>query len=71
NGIRDAQNVALPEGSSAYDALAATGFSLGGSSSYVSSIGGLAEFACGSKSGWVYSVNGVIPNKSAGSYKLA
>ncbi|MCR4925488.1 MAG: DUF4430 domain-containing protein [Clostridiales bacterium] len=29
---------------------------------YVSSIGGLKEFDCGSNSGWLYKVNGTLPN---------
>lgn len=63
--------VTLAQGSSVYDALCAVGVSLGGSSSYVSSIGGLAEFSCGKGSGWMYSVNGVYPNKSCGKYQLS
>lgn len=62
--------VSLPEGASAYDALRALGVSVGGSSGYVSSINGLAEFACGPASGWMYSVNGSFPGQSAGSCKL-
>lgn len=54
--------VELREGASVYDALCATGVAVGGSSSYVSSIGGLSEFACGSGSGWLYFVNGVSPS---------
>lgn len=62
--------VTLPAGSSVYDALLATGVGVGGSSSYVSAIGGLAERACGSGSGWLYSVNGAMPSYSCGSYIL-
>ncbi|NUU63437.1 DUF4430 domain-containing protein [Paenibacillus agri] len=39
-----------------------------GTSLYVRSIDGLAEFDRGEKSGWMYSVNGVFPNYSAGAY---
>ncbi|MFC3750224.1 S-layer homology domain-containing protein [Paenibacillus sp. GCM10012306] len=39
-----------------------------GMSLYVRSIDGLAEFDRGEKSGWMYSVNGVFPNYSAGAY---
>ena len=63
-------SVSLPAGASAYDALCALGVSVGGSSSYVSSINGLAEFACGPGSGWMYGVNGSFPRQSAGSCKL-
>lgn len=41
-----------------------------GSSAYVSSINGLAEFDGGKGSGWMYNVNGWYPNYSCGSYKL-
>lgn len=62
--------VTLSQGSSVYDALVATGVGVGGSSSYVSSIGGLAEFACGPGSGWLYFVNGSSPGYGSGSYIL-
>ncbi len=65
------RQVTIAKGSSVYDALRAMGVSVGGSSSYVSSIGGLAEKACGSGSGWMYSVNGSFPNKSCGKYVLS
>ena len=60
----------LEEGSTVYDALIATGVSTSGNSTYVRSIGGLSEFDCGDLSGWMYSVNGVYPNYSCGSYVL-
>ncbi|WP_138752267.1 DUF4430 domain-containing protein [Paenibacillus sinopodophylli] len=41
-----------------------------GSTLYVEEIDGLAEFDRGPLSGWLYSVNGVFPNYSAGSYTL-
>jgi len=41
-----------------------------GPSVYVKSIGGLAEFHEGQQSGWMYSVNGVFPEYTAGSYIL-
>lgn len=37
---------------------------------YVYSICGLAEYDCGSESGWTYYVNGVLIGKSAGKYVL-
>lgn len=62
------------KGATAYDALCATGLSVSTKSSqyglYVSAIGGLAEFECGGKSGWMYSVNGSAPNVSCGKYVL-
>lgn len=42
-----------------------------GNTVYVYSIGGLSEFDGGPESGWMYSVNGVFPDKSAGSYLLS
>lgn len=64
-------SVTLQQGASVYDALAATGVSIGGSSTYVSSINGLSEFGCGSStSGWLYFVNGVSPGYGPGSYRL-
>lgn len=40
------------------------------SSGYVKSIGGLSEFACGAQSGWLYKVNGELPNVSTKYYTL-
>lgn len=60
----------LSTGASAYDALARTGLPLGGSSSYVSSINGLAEKMMGAASGWTYSVNGNTPMTAACNYVL-
>lgn len=61
----------LPSGATAYDALASTGLGIGGSGSYVSSIGGLAERALGGTSGWMYSVNGTTPMTPASAYRLS
>ena len=41
-----------------------------GAELYVQAIDGLAEFDGGPLSGWMYSVNGVFPNHSAGTYIL-
>lgn len=54
----------------AFDALVSTGLPYSGSSYYVSSINGLAEFDHGRFSGWLYSVNGVEPGVGCGSYYL-
>jgi hypothetical protein len=64
------KSVTLDPGASVYDALRGTGLAIGGSSSYVRSIGGLAEFAGGAGSGWLYYVNGVSPGYGCGSSKL-
>lgn len=67
---RAESKVELKKGASVFDALAATGVSIGGDSYYVSAINGLAEKQCGTYSGWMYSVNGEYPNKTCGDYKL-
>ena len=41
-----------------------------GSTLYVQAINGLGEFDEGQGSGWMYSVNGIFPDYSAGLYKL-
>lgn len=63
--------VVLPQGSTVYDALCATGASIFGSSYYVSAINGLAEKQCGNGSGWTYAVNGSLPGKACGRYTLS
>lgn len=64
----------LKEGATAYSTLSETGLSYKktgfGSATYVRAINGLAEKDHGPLSGWMYKVNGVAPNISAGSYKL-
>lgn len=70
--------VTIQDGDTAFTALKraledksiAIDYSGSGSSTYVKSIGGLAEFDKGKESGWMYSVNGVFPKISAGSYTL-
>ncbi len=64
-------SIELDEGATVYDALCASGFSISGSSSYVSAIGGLAEKQCGSGSGWTYAVNGSFPSRACGRYVLS
>jgi hypothetical protein len=41
-----------------------------GSGTYISSIDGVAQFDCGSQSGWIYSVGGAFPQNDCNSYKL-
>lgn len=60
----------LEEGASAFDALVATGLSVGGDASYVTSIDGLAAGALGPESGWVYLVNDEMAAVAAGDYQL-
>lgn len=62
------------EGATVYDALCALGLSIGSQDSihgvYVSSINGLAEKEHGASSGWMYAVNGKLPNMACSAYKL-
>lgn len=60
----------LPEDATVYDVLVATGLPFGGNGEYVRSINGLAEFAVGPGSGWMFSVNGNVPMVPCGSYVL-
>ena len=70
--------VSFEEGESVLEVLIRVGkeknmpvvFSGGKKSGYVEGIGGLFEFDEGPQSGWVYSVNGVRPGKSSGSYLI-
>ena len=55
------QVVAIPVGSTAYDALLATGADVEGTPAYVSSINGIGEGHAGSASGWMYTVNEQVP----------
>lgn len=70
-GFSYGSTVVLPQGSTVYDALCATGASVSGSSYYVSAINGLAEKQCGNGSGWTYAVNGSFPGKACGRYTLS
>ena len=67
--------VEVKKNASAYDALKAfakkKGWTVNGSASYISGINGLKEKSNGALSGWIYSVNGQIPGKSIGNYKLS
>lgn len=62
------------EGATVYDALCALGLSIGSQDGihgvYVSSINGLAEKEHGASSGWMYAVNGKLPNMACSAYKL-
>ena len=62
------------EGATVYDALCALGLSVGSQDSihgvYVSAINGLAEKEHGASSGWMYAVNGRLPNMACSAYKL-
>lgn len=74
NGIFLNTTVTLKEGASVYDALSyalsSNGMSFTGGTGYIKSICNLAEKECGSRSGWVYTVNDESSNVSCGMYKL-
>ncbi len=71
--------VSLPDGATAFDALIEAARSqqlrvdYNGSvfGEYISGIGALNEFDCGSESGWLYEVNGEHPSVSAGACSLS
>lgn len=69
-GSSSSYTVSLNPGSTAYDALVATGASVNARSTamgvYVAAINGYAEKDQGGESGWKYAVNGSYPNYSAG-----
>ena len=64
----------VDKGTSVYTVLtqlaSQNGLSVSGTKIYVKGIGDLFEKQHGSLSGWMYSVNGVYPNKSCGYYYL-
>ena len=68
------KTLSLKKGTSVYDALKASGISVGSESTamgvYIYALSSLAEKACGSKSGWLYSVNGTFISKSCDEYIL-
>ncbi len=77
--LLDSVTVYLPEGATAFDALVEAAkpqqlrvdYDSGAFGEYVTGIGSLTEFGCGSESGWLYSVNGVFPSASSGAYALS
>lgn len=74
NPVSASGTYALDKGATAYDALLKLGLSVNAPSSsmgvYVAAIGGLAEKEHGPSSGWMFSVNGTAPDRSASSYEL-
>lgn len=81
DGVMCDETLTLKSGATVYDALIAaksltTGTQLivnatqGTFGAYISSIQALAEKACGSKSGWIYFVNGTSQSAACSSIKL-
>lgn len=73
--ILAAKQVALQEGDTAFTVLARElpgkiRYEGAGAAIYVQGIDGLSEFDRGPDSGWMYSVNGIFPNHSAGIHTL-
>ena len=68
------KTVTLESGSTVYDALCAADGNINARSTgygiYVVGIDGLAEKDHGSKSGWMYAVNGIYPNTACSNYVL-
>lgn len=71
-GSIQSYTLSLQSGTTAYDALLATGVSVNarptGYGTYVAAIDGIAENA---GSGWVYAINGVEPNTTCSNYVLS
>lgn len=67
-------SIALEEGATPFDALQKSGLVVSYSRDvfgvFIKSIQSLAVNACGSESGWLYSVNGTYPGKSCSKYTL-
>ena len=70
----DGAQIKISSGDSAYTVLKKTGAVVSARKTqygiYVEGINGLFEFDKGDTSGWMYSVNGVNPNKSCDKYKI-
>ncbi len=80
NGVIIAKtDTGLSDGASAFDALAAAARNarvrvdyIGSAYGlYVTAIGDIYEYGFGENSGWLYRVNGVIPDKSCGEFILS
>ena len=69
-GVLYSGNISFEGTASVYDILTRTGVVLTGDSSYISAINGLAEKQHGPMSGWLYTVNDVMPMVSCGGYSV-
>lgn len=74
NGEIFQESVLVEQGTSALDAIKIachqSGTSITEKRGYISEIGGLKEKDCGGLGGWLYKVNGELPNYSSDKYKL-
>ncbi|KRK98585.1 hypothetical protein FD04_GL000317 [Secundilactobacillus odoratitofui DSM 19909 = JCM 15043] len=74
NKVLASGTVTITDGDTAFTVLQKLGVPLSytgtGGSLYVSGIDGMSAGSGGANGGWLYSVNGVIPNYSAGTYKV-
>lgn len=74
DGVIFSATVTVPKGSTAMEAIKTAALEnnveIKESRGYIRGIGGLFEKDCGGGSGWMYSVNGTLPNVSSDKYKL-
>lgn len=74
DGVIFSATVTVPKDSTAMDAIKTAALEnnveLKETRGYIRGIGGLFEKDCGGASGWMYSVNGTLPNVSSDKYKL-
>lgn len=74
DGVIFSATVTVPKDSTAMDAIKTAALEnnveIKETRGYIRGIGGLFEKDCGGASGWMYSVNGTLPNVSSDKYKL-
>lgn len=74
DGVIFSTTVTVPKGSTAMEAIKTAALEnnveIKETRGYIRGIGGLFEKDCGGASGWMYSVNGTLPNVSSDKYKL-
>lgn len=74
DGVIFSATVTVPKDSTAMDAIKAAALEnnveIKENRGYIRGIGGLFEKDCGGASGWMYSVNGTLPNVSSDKYTL-
>ena len=74
DGVIFSATVTVPKDSTAMDAIKTAALEnnveIKETRGYIRGIGGLFEKDCGGASGWMYSVNGTLPNVSSDKYTL-
>lgn len=75
NGVIFSGKIEFTEGETVLDVLkkigSNNGISIANNGGYITGINGLNQKDCGVQSGWMYSVNGTFPSKSADKYVLS